>query len=105
MSDGEEAEADTVSYQFEMNRKDWRDWTQTVPRREPLAARLRELIRQDRRAAARADAGEIEQKTVSLVLQRIRIRARGALGAVRDGDDEDAAERLEELIELTEGME
>jgi hypothetical protein len=105
MAQGEAAEDDTVSFHFEMDRSDWRDWTETVPRSQALAGRLRELIRQDRRAAARAADGDVSPESVHLMAQRVRIRATQALGAVRDGDDEKAKDQLQQITDLTEAME
>lgn len=97
---------DPVTYQFEIDREEWEQWSNTVPRQTPLSARLRDLIRQDARSAARADRGDVSDKSVSLLASRIRIRATQALGAVRDGDDrEKAIEELQDILELAQALE
>jgi hypothetical protein len=46
MTDREEAE-NMVTYQFEVDRDEWEDWKDTVPRSKSLDERLRELIQAD----------------------------------------------------------
>lgn len=105
-TDGKD-EPDTVTYQFEMDRDEWREWSNTVPRETALADRLRDLIRGDVRAATRSH-DDMEARSVQLLAGRIRIRSTQALGAVRDDDDldrEKAVEELEEVIELANALE
>lgn len=95
---------DTVSYSWTGIDKDlWRSWTNTIPRNQPIHARLETLIEHDLQSAQR-DATEdpINEKTLGIFATRIRIRAMQATGAIRDGDDIDADTALEQLNEITE---
>lgn len=100
---------DSIHYNFAVDSDEWTAWTETVPRSTALDDRLRDLIREDTRAAQRVgDGGDMETASVGLLAQRIRIRAMQALGAVRDGDDidrETAVDELEDVIDLADTLE
>lgn len=38
---------ETITYAFEIDEEVWREWANTIPREEPLDARIRELIKTD----------------------------------------------------------
>jgi hypothetical protein len=103
MADTDAGESDTVVFQFEMGRDDWRQWTNTVPRDRPLSARIRTLIEQDARAARQA-VDEPEAASVDLLASRIRIRTTQALSAVNESDTDAAADQLQEILDLADAM-
>jgi hypothetical protein len=99
---------DPITYQFQMDREQWRKWTNTIPRNHPIDGRLQTLIEQDLRSAAREGDQDdpINEKTLNIFATRIRIRAMQALGAVRDDENpEQAIDQLEELIDIADVLE
>jgi len=101
------ADPETVTYQFDVPETDWREWTNTVPRETPLHARLHDLIRQDTESVQAADLDDEQRQHVRLVGQRVAIRSRQALQAIRgdDVDQETALDELETVIDLAEKLE
>jgi len=102
-----DADAETVTYQFEMDADAWREWVETIPRSQPIHGRLAALIEQDYRAATReTEDGGMDDKMLGVFATRIRIRAMHALSAIRDDDDlEEAVSQLEELIDIADVLE
>jgi len=106
MADAESDADGTVSYQFEVDRETWHEWSETVPRRTALHTRLRTLIDQDLRAARRDD-DRGEDATVDLLASRVRIRAMHINEAI-SGDEVDietAAAHLDELLDIADALE
>jgi len=98
---------EAITYQFEMDSDEWREWTDTIPRSQPLDGRLTELIRQDTQAVAQAERGDVDTANIEMLATRIRIRATQALGAARgdDVDAETAREELQTIIDLATALE
>jgi predicted RNase H-like HicB family nuclease len=108
MADGADQDGETVAYQFEMAESAWRAWVDTIPRSQPIHARLTTLIEQDYRTAMHDDENgeELNDKTMGVFATRIRIRAMQAIGALRDDDDPDEAiEQLEEIMDMADLLE
>jgi len=96
---------DPVTYQFEIERETWYDWTDTLPRRQRIDKRLEQLIEGDLRAARRDESQAINEKTARIFAQRIRSRCLHAKAALRDDDDHDAVvDQLEELVDIADTL-
>ncbi len=92
-----------VTYQFQMPRQDWREWTDSIPRRVTIDDYLRALISHD---AAAADLDSANEHAVDRLVMRLRIRLRSSISALRDdADTEEAIEKLEEMQDLVDAME
>jgi hypothetical protein len=109
-TNAEDMNDDTVSYSWTgIDEELWRSWTNTIPRAQPIHARLETLIEHDLKSATREATDEpMNDKTLGIFATRIRIRAMQAVGAVRDGDEVDeetALEQLDEIIEMADVLE
>jgi len=99
VEDGEQ-----VVKQLATSKRLWSDWVDTIPRSYSVDDRLEDLIRMDVASADRD--GEVNQAAVDVMVTRLRVRARGAMSAIRDDNDpEYAVEQIEEIMELVSAME
>jgi len=94
---------DRITYQFEMERDEWRRWTGTVPRHIPLSDRLRELIRTDADVGAR-EIDPDDRRMIELLGSRIAQRADNARDGIAAGEYERAEEELEKLRQIGEQL-
>jgi hypothetical protein len=98
-----DAEVDPlVTYQFSMDREDWREWTDTLPRSIDIPDRLAELIRQD---TVVPDDADIERASVDVIASRIRIRTMQAASALNEGDTDTVEAQLDDIAELADALE
>jgi hypothetical protein len=102
-SDTDPDAEDRITYQFQMERDEWRRWTATVPRHIPLSDRLRALIRTDADAGAR-EIDSDDRRMIELLGSRIAQRAANA----RDGLDAEEYDRvaaeLDKLAQIGEQL-
>lgn len=93
---------DSITYQFEMRREDWREWTESIPRSVALSDRLRTIITADAKVRQRDGYNEMEERTARLLATRIRHRGRTALQALERGDTEKVREEIKQMREIAE---
>lgn len=92
-------------YLLSMDREAWCEWADVVPRSETLDSRLQTLIVQDTNSADVADT-DVAQYDARTAATRIRIKAAGALSAIRDRDEpEDAIEKLSTIHDIADALE
>jgi len=96
--------SDTVSYQFEIARDDWRQWADSIPRSVALDTRIRDLLEKDARGALDND-DDVEQASVDVMASRIRIRAMQAAGELRDDNLEAVEKQLADIQEIADALE
>lgn len=83
----------------------WGEWKASVPRSESLDGRLRTLLVQDANASEVPD-GEVAQYDTRTAATRIRVKAAGALSAVRDRDEPGTAiEKLSVIHDIADALE
>lgn len=103
---------DYVSFNFYVEREDWQDWKEQVPREKALHDRLSELIQADAAADGElvertlADAPEIDDmQTLNLLrlkLGRCHARATVASDRLRDDNVQQALVTVDKIIDIAE---
>ena len=97
---------ETITYLLEVEKGTWRPWSNTVPRQTSLNTRLETLIEEDLKASRLDGTEDVSTKTVSVMATRLRIRARSAIGSIRDDDKpEEAIDQLEDIIKIADALE
>lgn len=95
---------ESVTYQFDMDRSEWREWTETVPRNDPLHERLRELIRLDT-ALAMEEFDVAQLRLVDLKADRILEKARQGQNAIEKREKpHQAVEKLQGIEEIADSL-
>lgn len=92
--------ADTVTFQFTVERELWDEWKNTVDRDRPLDTHIVSLLEADA-----ASTTEPDQRTVSLTASRIKHRSMEAIRECRGDPDVTALrEELSEILNLAETL-
>jgi len=91
---------ETITYQFEMDREAWREWTDNVPRSTPIHDRLRTLIELD--TAVALETFDVARcRLVDMKADRITEKARQGQNAIRKREKpEQAVEKLAGIEEI-----
>lgn len=95
---------DPITYQFSMEREEWREWTETIPRNDALHERLKELIRIDT-ALAVEDFDVAKLRLVDLKSERVREKARQGQNAIQQREKpHQAVEKLRDIEEIADSL-